>query len=140
MQKVSFEDELEKVLAKDGRYAREAYVFVREALDYTQKMLGRTAKDEIRHVTGQQLLEGVRAHALAQYGPMALMVLDDCRIRSCEDIGEIVFNLVDGGLLAKTDQDSREDFKDGYSFEEAFRKPFLPSGKTSTAAPKPHAA
>jgi uncharacterized repeat protein (TIGR04138 family) len=71
---------------------------------------------------------------------MALMVLEDWGLRSCEDVGEIVFNMVDAGLLAKTEQDSREDFKSGYCFEEAFRKPCLPSTKTLAASSRPHAA
>ena len=128
MQNVTFEEELEKILAKDSRYARDAYLFVREALDHTQKMIGRPPKDEIRHVSGQQLLDGARDFALAQYGPMALTVLNEWGLRACEDIGEIVFNMIEASLLAKTDKDTRDDFKPGYDFAEAFRKPFLPSG------------
>ena len=126
MQAVDFEVELEKILTKDSRYAREAYVFVREALDHTQRMIGRPAKNEIRHVTGQQLLDGVRDYALTQFGPMALTVLNEWGIHACEDIGEIVFNMIEGNLLAKTETDSRADFKGGYNFDAAFCKPFLP--------------
>jgi uncharacterized repeat protein (TIGR04138 family) len=140
MQRINFDDELEKVLAKDSRYGREAYVFVREALDHTQKMLGRPPRNEIRHVTGGQLLHGAREYALAQYGPMALTVLQEWGLHSCEDIGEIVFNMVEASLLAKTDQDSREDFKGVYTFEEAFRRPFLPSSSGAAPVPKPRAA
>jgi uncharacterized repeat protein (TIGR04138 family) len=136
MQTVNFEEELEKILAKDTRYGRGAYLFVREALDHTQKMMGRPPRNEIRHVSGQQLLAGAREYALAQYGPMALTVLEEWGLRRCEDIGEIVFSMVETSLLAKTDQDSREDFKGGYSFEEAFQKPFLPSTRLG---PKPKA-
>ncbi|MCX6905299.1 MAG: hypothetical protein NTW03_17835 [Verrucomicrobia bacterium] len=137
MQTVNFEEELEKILAKDSRYDREGYFFVREALDYTQKALGRPPKNEIRHISGKQLLEGAREYALAQYGPMALTVLNEWGIRCGEDIGEIVFVMVEGNLLAKTDQDSREDFKGGYTFEEAFRKPFVPAAalKHPSSAP-----
>jgi uncharacterized repeat protein (TIGR04138 family) len=72
------------------------------------------------------LLAGIRDYGLQQYGPMTLIVLHEWGIRSCEDFGEIVFNMVENALLAKTDKDSREDFKGGYKFEDAFRKPFLP--------------
>jgi uncharacterized repeat protein (TIGR04138 family) len=65
---------------------------------------------------------------------MALMVLNECGIRSCEDIGEIVFNMVENSLLAKTDEDSRTDFKGGFDFEEAFRKPFLPANAPTRSA------
>jgi uncharacterized repeat protein (TIGR04138 family) len=72
---------------------------------------------------------------------MAITVLDEWAIRSCKDFGEIVFNMVEIELLAKTEQDSREDFVEGYDFEQAFRLPFLPSSKqpprrgTSVASP-----
>ncbi len=128
MHGINFEDELEKILAKDARYTRDAYFFVREALDHTQKMLGKPERDdEPRHVTPQQLLMGIREYALQQFGPMTLTVFDDWGIRSCEDFGEIVFNMVENALLAKTEQDNRADFKGVYDFEESFRKPFLPS-------------
>jgi len=58
-------------------------------------------------------------------------------VRRCEDFGEIVFNMVENHLLAKTKKDSPEDFKGGYDFEEAFRQPFLPAGKSAAAEPKP---
>jgi len=54
------------------------------------------------------------------------MVLNEWGVHRCEDFGEIVFNMVEHDLLAKTSEDSRENFKGGYDFEEAFRKPFLP--------------
>jgi len=131
MDGINFEEELERILAKDQRYAREAYVFVREALDHTQKMGGKPAP---RHVSGQQLLAGARDYALQQYGPMALTVLHEWGIRRCEDIGELVFNMVENSLLAKTDEDSRDDFKGGYDFEEAFRQPFLPASRVRPPA------
>lgn len=128
MHGINFEEEVEKITAKDVRYTREAYVFVREALDHTQRILAKSSRDDApRHVTGQQLLEGIREFALQQYGPMAITVLSEWGIRRCEDFGEIVFNMVENSLLAKTEQDSREDFAGGYDFESAFRKPFLPS-------------
>jgi uncharacterized repeat protein (TIGR04138 family) len=127
---VDFDKELEKVIEKDPRYPKEAYYFVREALEFTQKKLGRlTARGEERHVTGQELLEGIREYALSEFGPMTLTVFEEWGIRRCEDFGEIVFNLVDAELLGKTENDTKEDFKGGYDFEEAFRKPFLPSSK-----------
>ncbi len=139
MHGINFDEELEKILAQDSRYTREAYNFVREALEHTQKMIGKPPKDDApRHVSGQQLLEGVRAYALQQYGPMTLAVLHESGLRRCEDIGEIVFNMVENSLLAKTDSDTREDFKGGYDFEEAFRKPFLPRQRAA-ADTKPSA-
>jgi uncharacterized repeat protein (TIGR04138 family) len=129
MQEVTFEEALEVIRAKDPRYAREAYLFLKEALDYTQKSIGKQNRGRIRHVTGQELLAGIREFALAQYGPMALMLLAEWGVRSCTDFGEIVFNMIEVGWLAKTDKDSRTDFEGGYDFSEAFQKPFLPSAK-----------
>jgi uncharacterized repeat protein (TIGR04138 family) len=141
MQEVSFDTVADQIREKDPRYARDAYVFVREALDHTQKLhlkavresAGRISKagggPPIRHVTGQELLEGIRSYALQQFGPMVPTVFEEWGLRECTDFGEIVFNMVEIGLLAKTEKDSREDFKAGYSFEDAFRKPFLPEGK-----------
>ena len=88
----------------------------------------------MRHISGQDLLGGMRAYALEQYGPMALPVLHEWGIERCEDFGEIVFNMVENELLAKTEEDSRDDFSGGYTFDEAFRQPFLPPEQ-----PQPHA-
>ena len=129
-----FEERLELVLAKDSRYHRDAYYFIRDALDHTQKAIVKENRGQQRHVTGQELLSGIREYALSQFGPMTLTLFEEWGIRSCEDFGEIVFNLVDIKLLAKTDDDSREHFRGGYDFEEAFRKPFLPDSKLSPPA------
>lgn len=128
MHEASFDEGLDLILAQDSRYPRDAYLFVREALDYTQKAVLRE-KRQSPHVTGQELLAGIRDYALAQFGPMALCVLNEWGITRCEDFGEIVFNMVETGLLAKTDTDSRADFQGGYEFDQAFRKPFLPQAK-----------
>ena len=127
MQAVDFEQTLEKILQRDVRYKRDAYYFVREALDFTQKLVAQSNKDQVRHVTGQELLKGIRQHALDQFGPMAMLVLHHWGVNVCEDFGEIVFNMVESGLLAKTDTDTREDFRNGYDFFQAFRQPFVPS-------------
>lgn len=139
MHKVNFDEELEKILARDPRYDREAYHFVREALEHTQKMLKSRSRSrtDTRHVTGQQLLEGIRDLALQQFGPMAITVFEEWGIHRCEDFGEIVFNMVEQGLLSKTKEDSRADFAGGYDFDTAFRQPFLPFSKLSPPrAPK----
>jgi len=128
MQAASFEEAIEQIAAQDLRYNREAYFFLREALDHTHKITGKPPKkNELRHVSGQELLKGIREYALHQFGPMTSTVLEEWGIKCCEDFGEIVFNMVENKLLAKTEQDSREDFRKGYDFRDAFRKPFLPS-------------
>jgi len=130
MQQFDYNKVLEIILAKDSRYPREAYQFVREGLDYTQhKMARMSGAKEPRHVTGRELTDGMRQYALETYGPMAGLLLDEWGIRSTEDFGEIVFNLVENNLLAKTEKDTRDDFAGGYDFEEAFTAPFQPKAK-----------
>ena len=140
MQQVTFEEALEQIIVADTRYHRDSYIFVREALDHTQKESAREEREQSRsvtpvqgqtekHVTGQQLLEGIRQCALTQFGPMAITVFHEWGIRHCRDFGNIVFNLVDFKVLRKTDTDSPADFEAGYSFDDAFRKPFLPTSK-----------
>jgi uncharacterized repeat protein (TIGR04138 family) len=112
---------LAPILTKDDRYTAEAYVFVREGLDHTVKKL-----KTHRHVSGQELLDGMREYALKEFGPVTKRVLSEWGITECVDFGNIVFNLVDEGLLGKTDEDSIEDFREGYDFNEAFIQPFQP--------------
>ena len=127
MQNQSFEEVLDGLVADDPRYQRDAYHFVREGLDYTQQQISKGEEGKVRHVSGQELLVGLRGYALEQFGPMALMVLTEWGVWRCEDFGEMVFNMVEHELLARTKEDSREDFKGGYDFLDAFRKPFLPT-------------
>jgi len=128
MKKVNFNEALARILEDDPRYDEHAYLFLREALDHTIKMLAKPVDGPARHVSGSELLEGIRQYALKEFGPMAMTVLNRWGIRRCEDFGEIVFNLVDKGILGKTDEDRKEDFAGGYDFNKAFREPFRPSG------------
>jgi uncharacterized repeat protein (TIGR04138 family) len=80
-------------------------------------------------VSGQELRDGIRQFALQQFGPMTVTVFEEWGVRHCRDFGEIVFNMVEIGLLAKTDRDSRDDFQNGYDFTDVFRKPFWPESK-----------
>ena len=114
-------DLLEPILKRDPRYKENAYYFVRDALDHTVRQF-----EKPRHISGQELLEGIRKYALSEYGPVAKRVLSEWGISECTDFGNIVFNLVNEGLLGKTDEDSIEDFMNGYDFAEAFDQPFLP--------------
>ncbi len=122
-------DLLEPILARDERYTVQAYAFVREGLDYTVKQLKKP-----RHVSGQELLGGMREYALKEYGPVAKRVLSEWGINECVDFGHIVFNLIDAGMLGKTDEDSIEDFMGGYDFHEAFIKPFRPKRPAACAS------
>ncbi len=116
------ENVLERILKRDLRYTEEAYFFVREALDHTVRKL-----ENHRHISGKELLSGIREYALSEYGPVTKRVLSEWGINECIDFGHIVFNLVNEGLLGKTEEDSIDDFSGGYDFAEAFEQPFRPS-------------
>ncbi len=120
------EEDIRKIVAADPRYPFDAYVFVQEALQHTQRALGRTKSDQ-KHVGGKELLEGIRLYAINTFGPMVPTMLEEWNIHSCEDFGTIVFNMIAHNVARKSDTDSLDDFKGGYDFYEAFRKPYLPS-------------
>ena len=129
MQKQNFAEAVDMIVKADTRYDRDAYVFVREGLDFTLKILKKSTHTTPthRHVSGQELLDGLRKYALDQFGPMTKTVLHHWGIKKCEDFGEIVFNLVEKNVLGKTEQDSRADFRSGFDFDEAFVRPFQPA-------------
>jgi len=133
MQKIGFTEALDSIVASDPRYHRDAYVFLRDALDFTTKQQKKIKGTTVRHVAGPELLEGVRQYSLKEFGPMVLTVFGSWGIRSCEDVGNMVFNLIGAGIFGKTEEDSIEDFKNVYDFKEAFEKPFAP---TKPIAPK----
>ncbi len=108
-----------ELLNKDKRYNPEAYAFIIASLDYTTKKLKRKG-----HVSGEELLEGVREHSMNRFGPMARLVLEYWGIKKTNDIGEIVFNMIDSGILGKTDNDSKKDFDDKFDFKTAFDESF----------------
>lgn len=121
----------------DPRYARGAYYFLRQALDFSLKEMHKKGElDRSNHLTGRQLLEGIRLYALEQFGPMVPSVFEYWGISKCRDFGNIVFNLVECKVLGKTDQDSPEDFNDGYDFKSAFVEPYLPATKPSMKRPR----
>ena len=129
---------VDAIVAADARYERDAYLFVRDALEFTtkqKKKAGAMTPLEC-HVGGQQLLEGVRQYALQEFGPMVPTVFEHWRVRSCEDIGTIVFNLIEAREFGKSEQDTLDDFRRGYDFEEAFVKPFRPAGKAPATVKK----
>lgn len=109
---------IEEIAKKDPRYPEDAYFFILRGLNFTVARL-----DKPRHVTGQELSEGMRFYAIEQFGPMAKDVLEHWGITRTEDFGNIVFNLIEVKLLAKTEGDSIDDFKGVYDFKKAFARP-----------------
>jgi len=126
MKQTDFNEALRRILERDQRYTADAYLFLREALEFTIQLLKKPDKGPTRHVSGAELLDGIRQFALQEYGPLTLRVLHHWGVRRGEDFGEIVFNLVEAGALGKTEEDRREDFAGGYDFERAFAVPFRP--------------
>lgn len=122
-----FQEVVQRICAANGRFRPAAYAFVRQGLDYTLHRLRERGEIEGRaHIRGPALLEGIREYALEQYGPLARLVLEHWGIHTCRDFGEIVFELVNYGMLGKAEEDRIEDFEDGYDFAEAFEQPFEP--------------
>ena len=127
MQQRDFDEVVSLILKEDHSYARSAYQFLRLALDFTLKQRSEKNGEPPSHVRGPELLDGLRLFALEQYGPLAKAVFQEWGITSGLDFGHIVFNLVDFGLLGKTDEDSLEDFAGQYDFDEVFLQPFQPA-------------
>jgi uncharacterized repeat protein (TIGR04138 family) len=93
----------------------------------------KTRKDTSSHVGAEELLDGFRLHALDEFGPMSLMVLNYWGLRASEDVGNMVFNLVNAEVFGKTDEDTIESFRDVFDFAEVFVSPFRPEGETWNA-------
>ena len=106
-------DSFADILKTDDRYDPRAYSLVLSV-----------AEGLTEHVSGAEFLERFRNFVLDEFGPMSFAVLDDWAVRSCTDVGEIVFNLVETGRLGKREEDTRADFIGGYDFREAFLGPF----------------
>jgi len=106
-----------------GPFPPEAFVFVQEGLRDTVETL-REAEPEMsesgRHVSGHELCLGLRGYAIKEYGPLARTVLRSWGVHRTEDFGRIVFGLVEAGCLRKTEDDTIEDFRGVYEFDEAF--------------------
>lgn len=104
-----------QIIQEDPRYHSDAYEFVMEALNFTQKKFKRA-----KHVSGQELLEGIKGLMIHKFGPMAIAVLNYWGISKTDDFGNIVFNLEQYKIIARDSEDQYETFKDGYDFKEVF--------------------
>ena len=129
MQRIDFEDALAQVVAKDPRFAADAYRFLQVALTDAVSVQRKETGGEDCHVSGVELLEAFRKRALKEFGPMAMTVFEEWGVARCEDVGEMVFNLIEIGAFGKSDRDRREDFAGIYEFNDAFVIPFLPASK-----------
>lgn len=120
-----FETAVRRILEKEKRFQPEAYVLVRDALDYTVDRLINKTKSEKRHVSGRELLFGFRDYLLEEFGPMSATMLEDWGMTRCRDVGEIVFLFIEADVFGRQDSDTIEDFDEVYSFQEAFTAPFV---------------
>lgn len=116
MTDVQFADEiLDRLKQRNPRFQGKAYLFVLSALHHVINRL-----DHPRHISGPELADGVRTLAIDQFGPLARTVLEHWGVHSTQDVGEIVFALVEAGILITQEEDRPEDFHGLFDFEEAF--------------------
>lgn len=108
-----FWEAVERIRATDGRYARDAYAFVMDSLDFTMRGIG-----ERRHVSARELVGGLCANAKHRFGLFAFTVLAKWGLESSDDVGEVVFQLIDAGILSRQESDSRADFDGVVDFRE----------------------
>ncbi|MFH1407409.1 MAG: Minf_1886 family protein [Candidatus Omnitrophota bacterium] len=113
--KGGFYEKIEKILEEDARYKAGAYEFVMAGLGYTLWKLKKEG-----HVSGRELSGGLKDFAIEQFGPMARTTLEYWGIHASIDFGEIVYNMIDAGLMGRTEEDRKEDFKDIYDFDKVF--------------------
>ncbi len=118
----SFFDQIDELAQAHPRFRREAYLFIYSALDHTVRSLHRDRTDATagRHVTGRELCLGIAEYGRAQFGPLVRSVFHHWGIHTTADFGEIVFTLVDRGLMSKTEDDRCEDFEHIYDFDDVF--------------------
>lgn len=120
MTELKFADEiLGRLQEREPRYHPQAYLFVLSALHAVVNEL-----NPPRHITGGELAHGVRDLALERFGLLARTVLEHWGIHETEDVGRVVFALVDCGVLVKQEGDRIEDFTDVFDFEEAFEREY----------------
>lgn len=139
MHDLEFAEIVEQIRKEDPRFDKRAYFFLRHGLDFTVKEIRKKDSSrlaESQHVSGPELLDGLRCYALEQFGPMAKLVLNEWGVSRCTDFGDIVFNLIDYNVFSKTDSDKREDFGDIFTFEDAFVKPFQATRRHPPQSPR----
>jgi uncharacterized repeat protein (TIGR04138 family) len=113
------ETRMAEVAQQYGRYKANAYLFTYEAVSYTVDRRY-AATLELGHVTGREVLDGIKELALARFGFMAKTVFQEWGVGATEDFGEIVFHLVREGVVSKTENDTVGDFARGFDFDEVF--------------------
>ncbi len=126
MERIHFDVAVKAILTRDRRYQADGYQFLREALDHTLKSIRKDELIEHRHVSGPELLEGLVEYGVSKYGPMSVAVLESWGIREGEDVGAMVFNLIEAGAFGKSEEDTEEDFSGVLDLREALLAPYRP--------------
>ena len=120
MAELAFRDGImDRIRLREPRFDERAYLFVLAALEYCQQRL-----DERRHINGRELALACRDLALERFGVMSRLVLESWGVKGTSDLGDIVFALVDLGLLMSQPTDTREEFADVYDFDQAFDREY----------------
>ena len=136
MSELEFNEIITLICKEDNRYAPNAYGFVRDALNSTVRSIKRKGT-EYPHISAKELLNGIREYGLKQFGPLTKTVLNFWGVETCEDFGEIVYNLIDYKIFNRSREDRKEDFANGYDFDDAFVKPYGPGRQEkSSSCPK----
>lgn len=116
MGELAFRDGVwEQIRFREPRFHEQAYLFVLAALEFQQSRL-----PSRRHIDGRELAQAVRDLALDRFGVTARLVLEHWGVRSTADLGDIVFTMVELGLLMSQPSDSKEDFSGVFEFDDAF--------------------
>ena len=110
-------DDFADIIAKDDRYHPRAYTLLVDVVAFL-------TEQKKAHVSGGEVLEEFRDRALDLFGPLTYRVLEEWGVKRCEDVGEMMFNLTESRRIAKSEDDTPEDFTGGYDFGEAFLGPF----------------
>lgn len=126
MEKSAFEDVVAAMVEKDARYDKEAYAFIRDALNLVLAEARKEHGGPDRQVSGPELVDGFRRLALRRFGPMSGTVLETWGLHATRDVGVIVFLLIEAGVFGRAPEDKLEDFENLFDFQEAFVTPYLP--------------
>jgi len=130
-------DEAVRKMAADGRYSPEAFRFLFESLEHALVISGKVkAEGTERHITGQELLNGMREYARHIFGPLAAQTWKSWGVQTSLDWGRIVFMLVEAGMLNRQDSDKLEDFDQPFDFEKYFVEDYRPDFSGSFEAPE----
>ncbi len=127
MPNIQFEDAVSAILAKDFRFKKDGYYFIKDSLDFTVKALHDDELIGQAHVSGAELLEGFKDFAMKEFGSMALPVLESWGIHSGKDVGAMVYNLINEKAFGRSEEDHPTDFENFQPFERVFRDPYSPS-------------